>query len=240
MDKYNCTRRMFLGAGGLSALGMLGGFIPGCAVNFSDNAFGSPDGPKRKPNFIVFLTDDQGYNDVGCFGSNKIRTPNFDSMAKDGLMLTSFYVGSPVCGPSRAALMTGCYPLRVAEVQNRKHLHTIPHTNEIMLPEILRKADYATALIGKWHLAGGLRKDGKYPGELMPNRQGFDYFYGTPLHNGTTPTVTARSFQVQVMRNDEVLIDRLDQEGMDNLTRDYTEQAVRFITQNKEKPFLYK
>jgi len=229
---------MFLGASGLSALGMLGGFTTGCAFYFSDNASGLPDEPRRKPNFIVFLTDDQGYNDVGCFGSNKIRTPNFDRMAKDGLMLTSFYVGSPVCGPSRAALMTGCYPLRVAEVQNRKYLHTIPHTNEIMLPEILKKADYATALIGKWHLAGGLRKDGKYPGELMPNRRGFDYFYGTPLHNGTTPTVTEKSFQVQVMRNNEVLIDRLDQEGMDNLTRDYTEQAVRFITQNKEKPFF--
>ncbi len=202
------------------------------------SASGSSGSPPRRPNFIVFFTDDQGYNDVGCFGSDAIRTPNFDRMAEEGLMLTSFYVGSPVCGPSRAALMTGCYPLRVAEPGNEKNLHTIVHTEETMLPEVLKQADYTTALIGKWHLAGGLRKDGKYPTELMPNGQGFDYFYGTPLHNGTTPTVTKKSFQVQVMRDSEVLTDRLDQAGMDNLTQDYTKEALQFISANRDKPFL--
>ena len=67
----------------------------------------------RPPNFVIFFTDDQGYNDVGCFGSPRIRTPHLDRMAREGLRLTSFYA-QPVCGPSRAALMTGCYPIRVA------------------------------------------------------------------------------------------------------------------------------
>ncbi len=193
---------------------------------------------KRKPNFIIFLTDDQGYNDVGCFGSPTIKTPHFDRMAREGMMLRSFYVGAPVCGPSRAALMTGCYPIRIAEPKNRKNLHTIPHTKEIMLPEVLKQAGYATGLIGKWHLAGGLRKDGHYPAPLMPNGQGFDCFYGTPLHNGVTATVTDKASQVQVMRNNRVLVDRLDQEGMDNLTGDYTREAVQFITQHRNEPFF--
>jgi arylsulfatase len=192
----------------------------------------------RKPNFVIFLTDDQGYQDVGCFGSPTIRTPNFDTMAREGLVLRSFYVGAPVCGPSRAALMTGSYPIRVAEVGNKKHLHTVPHTREVMLPEVLKGAGYATACIGKWHLAGGIRRDGAYPRELMPYGQGFDTFFGTPLHNGTTATVTKRSFQVQLMRGDEVVVERLDQAGMDGLTKRYTEEAVAFIERNRERPFF--
>ncbi len=197
----------------------------------------APAEPPR-PNFVIFFTDDQGYNDVGCFGSPSIKTPHLDRMAREGMRFTDFYVASPVCGPSRAGLMTGSYPLRVAEPGNRKHLHTVVHPKEILLPEVLKTAGYATGLVGKWHLAGELRKDGAYPPELMPNAQGFDFFYGTPLHNGVTPTVTGTSFQVQILRNREVLVDRLDQAGMDNLTKDYTDEAVRFITANRERPFF--
>ena len=194
-----------------------------------------PQAAHKKPNFIIFFTDDQGYNDVGCFGSPLIRTPNFDRMAAEGTKFTSFYA-QPVCGPSRAALMTGCYPIRVGEPGNRKNQHTVLHPKEITVAEILKKAGYATALIGKWHLAGGRRQ--KYDPKLMPNARGFDYFHGTPLHNGFTRTVNHRSFKTQLMRNNDILVDALDRAGMDTLTQTYTTEAVKFIRANKDRPFF--
>jgi len=190
---------------------------------------------RRKPNFIIFFTDDQGYNDVGCFGSPLIRTPRFDRMAGEGMKFTSFYAQA-VCGPSRAALMTGCYPIRVAEPGNRKHQHTILHRREITMAEVLKDAGYATACIGKWHLAGGRKST--YNPQLMPNAQGFECFYGTPLHNGYTRTVQARSFKTQLMRNDEILDDFLDRGQMNSLTRNYTSEAIAFIRKNKDRPFF--
>jgi arylsulfatase len=189
----------------------------------------------KKPNLIIFFTDDQGYNDVGCFGSPFIRTPNFDRMAKEGMKFTSFYA-QPVCGPSRAALMTGCYPIRVAEPGNKKNQHTVLHPEEITIAEMLKSAGYITALIGKWHLAGG-RKD-EYDPSLMPNGQGFDYFFGTPLHNGFTRTVEHKSFRTQLMRNGQILTDALDQKGMDSLTATYTQEAVKFIRGSEDRPFF--
>ncbi len=193
------------------------------------------DSSARSPNFIIFFTDDQGYNDVGCFGSPFIRTPNFDRMAREGMKFTSFYA-QPVCGPSRAALMTGCYPIRVAEPGNKKNQHTVLHPEEITIAEVLKDVGYTTALIGKWHLAGG--RSNKYDPKLMPNARGFDYFFGTPLHNGFTRTVDHKSFKTQLMRNDRILEDALDQEGMNSLTQAYTGEAVRFIRGNSDRPFF--
>ncbi len=133
-----------------------------------------------KPNFVLFFTDDQGYNDVGCFGSPLIKTPHLDRMAAGGLRLTNFYA-QPVCGVSRAALMTGSYPIRVGEPGNKKNLHTILHPEEITLAEVLRDVGYATGIIGKWHLGNKGDGPGGYVPETMPNAQGFDYFYGTLL-----------------------------------------------------------
>ena len=215
------SRREFMRRVGIAALGLAAG--------------GAAPRVRRRPNFIVFFTDDQGYNDVGCFGSRLIRTPNLDRMAREGIRLTSFYAQA-VCGPSRAALMTGCYPIRVAEPGNTKGQHTILHPREITLAEVLKGAGYATAIIGKWHLAGPRRR--RYPPELMPNAQGFDYFFGTPLHNGFTRTVSARSFRTQLMRNNEILDDFLDQSEMDSLTRRYTEEAVAFIRRHADRPFF--
>lgn len=85
-----------------------------------------------KPNFIIILTDDQGYNDLGCFGSPLLKTPNLDALAKEGMRFTSFYA-QPICGPSRCSLMTGCYPLRVAERGNLKNVHPVLHEREATL-----------------------------------------------------------------------------------------------------------
>ena len=180
----------------------------------------------EKPNFVIFLTDDQGYNDVGCFGSPNIKTPNFDRMAREGIKLTSFYVGSPVCGPSRAALMTGSYPMRIAEPKNIKNLHTEAHGKEIMIPEVLKAQGYATALIGKWHVGG------------QSNKQGFDYFFGTPKYNGYTKLIDQADWRACVMRNNETVIERVEQPQMDQLTTMYTDQALKFIESKKDQPFF--
>lgn len=191
----------------------------------------SASAAQDKPNFIVFLTDDQGYNDVGCFGSPNIRTPNLDRMAQEGMRFTSAYVGSPVCGPSRSALMTGSYPMRIAEPNNTKALHTVPHTKELMIPEILKGAGYTSALIGKWH-AGQTQTQGD------PLSQGFDYFFGTPRFNGFTKLIGDTTVRTPLMRNREVFIEKVQQKEMDQLTTLYTEEAIKFMTDNREKPFF--
>lgn len=227
--KKHQTRRQFLKAVGLAAAALA---MPGCA-NSAQLISGKAS--NRKPNFIIFFTDDQGYNDVGCFGSPLIKTPHFDRMAREGKKFTSFYA-QPVCGPSRAALMTGCYPIRLAEPGNRKNAHTIVHPKEITIAELLKTAGYATALIGKWHLAGP--RSNSYKPELMPNAQGFDYFYGTPLHNGYHREVHEKGFKTQLMRNEKILDDFLSQSSMDMLTQNYTKEAIQFICKNKNQPFF--
>ncbi len=188
-----------------------------------------------RPNFVIFFTDDLGYGDLSCYGAPRIETPNLDRMAAEGTRLTDFYV-QPVCGVSRAALMTGCYPIRVAEVGNTKAGHPVLHTDEITMAEVLKGCGYTTGLVGKWHLAGG--RNEAYEEPLMPTGQGFDHFFGTPLHNGFTRTVDPRSFRTQIMRGMEILDDFLDQEEMNQLTRRYTEESVRFIAENRHRPFF--
>ncbi len=189
-----------------------------------------------RPNIIVIFTDDQGYQDVGCFGSKTIKTPHLDRMAAGGLMLNSFYA-QPVCGVSRAALMTGSYPIRVGEPGNLKHLHTVPHTQELTMAEVLKSAGYATALLGKWHLC---KEDKSAPNGFdpatMPNAQGFDYFYGTPLFNGYNVFMADGPFRSPILRNGEVVVQAV--ENWDNITADYTREAISYITANREKPFF--
>ena len=113
MKRRECTRRGFLYLAGLTVAAT----VTGCSTRFTSQ---TKKKSNRKPNFVIFFTDDQGYNDVGCFGSPNIKTPNFDRMAGEGMRFADFYA-QPVCGPSRAALMTGCYPIRIAEPENIKN-----------------------------------------------------------------------------------------------------------------------
>jgi len=189
-----------------------------------------------RPNFIVILADDLGYGDLGCFGSSKIKTPNLDRMAAEGARFTHFYAQA-VCGPSRAALMTGCYPIRIAEPGNRKNQHTILHPREVTIAEVLKPAGYGTACMGKWHLGASDPSDPTgWNGETMPNAKGFDYFYGTPLYNGYSVRVQDVPFRSQILRNREIAVDKV--ESWDHITQDLTREAQQFIRANREKPFF--
>jgi arylsulfatase len=178
---------------------------------------------ERPPNLVIIFTDDQGYQDVGCFGSPDIRTPRLDRMAEEGMKFTSFYA-QPVCGPSRAALMTGCYPLRVAERGNIKNVHPILHSDEITIAEILKTKGYATGCFGKWDLAKHAQAG--FFMDLFPTRQGFDYFYGTPTSNDRI---------ANLYRNEKLIEPKSD---MATLTRRYTDEAIGFMRKNQDRPFF--
>jgi len=177
----------------------------------------------RKPNFVIIFTDDQGYQDLGCFGSPAIRTRRLDRMAAEGRKFTSFYT-QPICGPARAAIMTGCYPLRVAERSNVKNTHPVLHEKEITVAEVLKTRGYATAMIGKWDLARHTQTN--FHQDLMPNGQGFDFFFGTPTSNDSI---------VNLYRNSELIGKKAD---MATLTRRYTDEAIGFIAANQRRPFF--
>ena len=107
-----------------------------------------------KPNFIFILVDDQGYYDLGCYGATEVKTPRIDAMAKEGIRFTDYYAAAPICSPSRAGLLTGCYPRRVGSAiwVHRADSPTGIHPDELTLPELLKDNGYKTACIGKWHL----------------------------------------------------------------------------------------
>ena len=205
---------------------------------------------QSKPNIIVILTDDQGYADLGVYGSADLRTPYIDRMAQRGARIVNFYA-QPSCGPSRAALLTGSYPILVGEPENKKNPNTILHEKELTIAEMLERAGYITALIGKWHMAGDGEAPwdfvlpptlpgraggmGPFDANLMPNGQGFSYFFGTPMHNGFTKNVDLSRFVVELMRNEEVVESPAD---VNQLTKRYTQEAVNFIRKNKDQPFF--
>lgn len=179
----------------------------------------------KTPNVIVIITDDQGYADTGPFGARGFTTPNMDKMAQNGMRLTDFYVASSVSSPSRAALMTGCYPQRVdlPFVLFPNHIRGL-NPNETTLPEVFKTAGYATACVGKWHL-------GHYDG-AFPTQHGFDRYFGIPYSNDMRP---ADQDGPPLMENTTVLEYKPDQS---QLTTRYTEYAVDFIDENKDNPFF--
>ncbi|RNL83260.1 arylsulfatase [Sinomicrobium pectinilyticum] len=185
------------------------------------------------PNVIIIFTDDQGYEDVGCFGSPDIKTPNLDQMAKEGIRLTSFYAAQPVCSASRAALLTGCYPNRIG-IHNAlmPDSETGLNPRETTMAEMLKARGYTTALYGKWHL-------GDDP-DFMPNNQGFDDFFGIPFSNDMWPhhpqQGTVFDFDPLPLYQNKKIIDTLNDQSM--LTTQITEKAVDFIEKNRENPFF--
>lgn len=244
------TRRKFLkGAlalGGAVAIGGISArlwrnhvgrdFDPSRTENLLDKI--SPASSAEKlPNIIVILVDDLGFGDWGDYTSNLIKTPNLDRMAEEGVMMTNFYACAPVCTPSRAALLTGRYPIRshmtlplypknhpmeyVLKLVDRYRydITGIPE-DEAMLPEILQRRGYKTGMVGKWHL-------GDQPGHL-PNDNGFDSFYGVLYSNDMG--------KLEVWRDDEIKIPSpIDQS---ELTQIYTREALQFIQENKNNPFF--
>jgi arylsulfatase A-like enzyme len=188
---------------------------------------------KKPPNVVIVFTDDQGYGDVGCYGAEGYETPHLDRMAREGMQFTDFYVAAPVCTPSRAALMTGCYPKRLGLAYRVLFPYSVTGLNpeEITLAEILKGQGYTTAIIGKWHLG--------HHDTFLPTRQGFDYFFGTPYSNDMNNHYYAQqAFQappLPLYRQEEVIERDPDQHY---LTRRYTEEALRFIDDHQEGPFF--
>ncbi len=208
-----------------AGLGSLAAGI-GLAAMLSVGSAGSagaaePGGNSRPPNVVVVFTDDQGYADVGCFGAKGFKTPNIDRMSAEGVRFTSFYVGAPVCTPSRAALLTGCYPARLGLAKGvlKPQSRTGLNPDEITLAEILKTRGYATACIGKWHL--GHRE------KFLPTKQGFDRYYGIPYSNDMRPAC--------LLRGEETIEKQTDNS---TLTKRYTQEALKFITEVKDRPFF--
>ena len=210
----------------LSLVLFLSLFLVGCTSESSIEEY---------PNIVIVYTDDQGYQDVGVFGAEGYETPNLDRMAGEGIRLTSFYVSSPVCSASRASLLTGSYHVRVGihGALFPHHNHGL-HEREVTLGDLVKQKGYATTAIGKWHL-------GHHP-EFLPPNHGFDSYFGIPYSNDMSPEPkhnpreNATQFPpLPLVRDLEVVEYEPDQSL---LTKRYTEEALDFIENNADRPFL--
>jgi arylsulfatase A len=215
---YKQTRRDFLKMIGVAAGSLM---LPGLASGKKE---------RRKPNVLLIFTDDQGTIDLNCYGSKDLYTPNLDRLAREGTRFTQFYVGAPVCSPSRAALMTGRYPQRAGVPSNapsqRGHAGMSPE--QVTIAEMLKSAGYATGHVGKWHLG--------YTPETMPNGQGYDYSFG---HMGGCIDNYSHFFYWQGPNRHD-----LWQNG-EEIWRDgeyfgelMVDECKKFIDENKNDPFL--
>ncbi len=211
MEKVITSRRNFVKTLGLGAatvpLLKYNSLITGISKTFQNKS--------GRPNIIIIFTDDQGYADLGCFGSKKNKTPRMDQFAKEGTKFTNFYA-QHICGPSRSALLTGRYPIRSKGWK-------MP-TDEITFAELMKDVGYDTACTGKWDVS-----DRKPIIECMPNAQGFDYYFG--------PLGANDDGDVEFYENNEPKGSTRD---MGSLTKLYTDKAIDYLEnkRDKEKPFV--
>ena len=225
---HKLSRRNFLRATGMASAGVALGCSSLKVVS--------------KPNIIVIFCDDLGYGDLGVFGHPTIKTPNLDQMAYEGQKWTNFYAAASVCTPSRAALMTGRLPIRNGMCSNKQRV-LFPNStgglpaSELTIAALLKKQDYKTACVGKWHL-------GHLP-QYLPTSHGFDSYFGIPYSNDMDSVVPKGTekwrppkveyFNVPLMRDDKIVERPAEQ---NTITKRYTEEAVKIIKENKDKPFF--
>lgn len=191
---------------------------------------------ESQPNIVLIFVDDLGYGDLGCYGNEVIKTPNIDRLAAEGQRWTSFYAAGNYCVPSRKGLMSGRHP---GLLRNQP----LVADRAALLPAMLKRQGYATAILGKWHLAG-------YPKDFTTARMhplncGFDYHFGTPGSNDAPGppkqtleafnSATSETWKIPLIRGREIFEHPADQSLF---TKRYTEEAVRWIKQKKDEPFF--
>jgi arylsulfatase A len=184
----------------------------------------------RPPNIVFIFVDDQGYYDLGCYGAQEVKTPRIDAMAKAGTRFTDYYAAAPICSASRAGLLTGCYPRRVGNATwvHRADSRSGIHPDELTIAELFKDNGYATACVGKWHLG--------FHEPFLPHNQGFDHYFGL-LHNLDPVEVVYFKDKggVPLIRNNKVVKRPADPA---ELTKLYTDEAIRFIEKNRQGPFF--
>ena len=187
-----------------------------------------------KPNIVLINCDDLGYGDLGCYGSKKNDTPYLDALAAEGARFTDFYMGSPVCTPSRASMMTGCYPPRIGFGDFHGEIVLFPgfdiglNPDETTIADVLKEAGYRTMHVGKWHCGD------QEP--FLPTSHGFDDYYGLPYSNDMAISEKNHRFPpLPLLDGTDVIEQQPDQRS---LTERYTERSIRFIRENKDNPFF--
>jgi len=229
---------------------MVGAGSPGCTRVDWIEVYGravptrSDDSAKQPPNILLIVSDDQGYRDLGCFGSQEAKTPHLDRLAAEGIRLTDFYVTWPACTPSRGSLLTGRYPQRHGvydmirnEAPDYGHTYSPAEyagsferiggmdTREILLPELLKAAGYTSGIFGKWDLGVHRR--------FLPLARGFDDFYG--FCNTGIDYFTHERYGVPSMyRNNESIT---EDKGI-YCTYLFQREALRFLRENRDRPFF--
>lgn len=229
------TRREFLKKMGFAAASAgVSSLLPSCAGVDQTTSI-----EEKRPNIIFILADDLGYGDVGCFGQKTVQTPNIDRMAREGMHFTDHYAGSTVCAPSRCALMTG---LHTGHCLVRGNARVPLRPEDVTVAELLRQAGYATGIIGKWGL-------GEPDSTGIPNRQGFDYWFGylnqRHAHNYYPKYLWRNEQKVELANEVNHIIGGRDRSpgGVATKRVEYShdlfaEEAWNFVEKHKDRPFF--